>query len=125
MRNELKPTNENIAKLPKWAQSHIAILVMRLAEARKRIAETNVVVDAKCTSGIILSPYAQYPVALKNDRIRFWIEPDKFAIDVNVSKGFNGGADDLYLTGYGHSKSSRLSVRPSASNALYIGPAND
>jgi len=114
----------DLLRLPKWARDHIRIQRDKIASLEKQLAEQNNIVKRETQVGILVEPYADHVKQLPIDtRLRFWIEPDEFAIDVVLAHGLNrlsGSKRSLYISGYGHRKSSSLVVHPSASNALHV-----
>lgn len=115
-------TPNNLFKLPKWAQSHIYDLQMRLREAQDAIKRLE---GAKEFIGIPPPGTVElwgYPIGPKdrvfvdtNRRVpRFWLEYGRY---VEVQFRFR----ELEIrTGSG-----RLSISPNASNSVKIGISED
>lgn len=108
----------NIHNLPKWAQRDIAWLNQQINERDALIARLRTVVGPDCEEGIIIDPHSQHPIYFHPDNtIRFWIEPGKLSIDVDMrprnSKMQTGG---LNVNACG----SLISIMPEASNAVHI-----
>jgi hypothetical protein len=114
---------DRIEKLPQWAQSHILRLVQQLETAELALRNSRALGDGNTSTGIVVEPYGDYPRLLPKDAtVRFWIEPDKLAIDVHMRQNmFSPGPPALYVSGYGQRGSSSLVIHPSASNGVFIG----
>lgn len=111
-----------IAKLPMWAQDHIKHLNQKLEDAELFIRAQSKLALPDSRTGIILNPYSERPLLLSDqDTVQFWIEPDVFAIDVDMRASTWKAKGVLNIMGQGYGKSSRIFVCPGASNCLSIG----
>lgn len=122
---EIEADNAHIAKLPVWAQEHISSLVRKLAEAEQHIVALGRTVPKgeRHEKDIVVGPYSRLPQIVKpNETLRFWIDPEKFAIDLHMrNSSWFGKGPALTVQGYGIRLSSRLIVHPGSSNTIYIG----
>jgi len=110
------PTAEQIAKLPQWAQSHIALLEMRLNEVRATLDTLAAPTDGN-TEGVYVNDYADTVLpfrAVKSEGVR--IVTGRHKIDINSRKG-SGVVRISFNTGDGDST---LAVLPQASNCVYL-----
>jgi hypothetical protein len=96
-------TQDKRARLPKWARDEMAVLEMRLREARAEIAAYAAGPDGSDT---IAQPYDDHPHMLGP-------EASRHALDVKID------GDQIVL----RSLSGRLAVTPSSSNSIYVGIA--
>jgi len=110
------PTAEQIAKLPLWAQSHIALLELRLGETRETLDKLATPVDGN-TEGVYVNDYsdAHLPFRMvKTEGVRITTGRHKIDISSRAGSGlvrisFNCGDCD-----------STLAVLPQASNCVYL-----
>jgi hypothetical protein len=125
VRHEVEADNEHIAKLPKWAQDHISSLVRNLEDAHDHIVSLGRTVPKgeRHEKDIVVGPYSKFAQILKADQtVRFWVDPDKFAIDIHMRRSsWFGTGPALTVQGYGIRTASRLIVHPGSSNTIYIG----
>jgi hypothetical protein len=123
VRSPITEDADRIEKLPQWAQLHILRLVQQLETAEEALRNTQTLGDTHTKKGIVLNPYRDYPLLLPKDAtVRFWIEPDVFALDVDMRANlYSPGIPALHVTGYGQRASSSVVVYPSASNTVFIG----
>ncbi len=102
--------NDNLDKLPKWAQKEVKVLQMRLAE---KTADLDRILQNPESNTILGSPYVfgnQKIKYLKNNQeVTFVLE------NGNISCRINRGA--LHVTGHGDGE---IYVKPQVSNALAI-----
>jgi hypothetical protein len=106
-------TQDKRARLPKWARDEMAVLEMRLREARAEIAAYAAGPDGSDT---IAQPYDDHPHMLgMSPLVRFMLGPEasRHALDVKID------GDQIVL----RSLSGRLAVTPSSSNSIYVGIA--
>ncbi len=101
--------NERLARLPKWAQRRIALLEMRVAEARARLEERGPEGSLVCAD-----PFGDPPLELGDPTVQFRIGGGR-AYD-NIQVRLTGDRRGLYIMG-----SEGVVVRPGASNTLTIG----
>jgi hypothetical protein len=123
VRRPITEDADRIEKLPQWAQAHILRLVQQLETAELALRITKTQGDGKTSSGIVINPYHDYSHVLPwSSTVRFWIEPDVLALDVDMRKNlYSPGVPALHITGYGQRASSSIVVHPSASNCVFIG----
>ena len=93
---------ENLSKLPKWAQERIRVLEMRLQETRGTIKA----MFPDSTSNVFWRGETHHPLPL-NSLIRFFL--DGKPVDVRIER------EKLYING-----ASGLNVKPVATNAIYV-----
>jgi len=100
---------EDVTKLPKWAQSKIRVLEMRVRELRAKLAEGPEGADT------FADPYADEARPLgKSTRIEFVFDAEKREhIQAHLDEDKHG----KYLEVYGNTG---LSIEPSASNVLRV-----
>lgn len=89
----------DVKKLPKWAQSEIEVLQMRLAEAAKKVRAID---EGRKTKVSIIRPLSEHedkPIYLPDDKtIRFQIGPAEWQwIDVRIRKTSEQSAEFLEL----------------------------
>jgi len=108
----------NIEKLPKWAQSHIKVLEMRLREQRERKEELEALYRGEGETNVILVDHTNGDKPLpKNSTIRFKTgkQQDWENIDIRVDR--RGMLEVRGMRG--------ISVRPEAANMIRIKVERD
>ena len=107
---------EQISKLPKWVQSHIKVLGIRLQEAEARAAQVEGSEDSEvcyCVSTVRGYSYKPLP---KHSRVRFRLHSR--AVEVECGVRLDGtGVEVRVISGLsGH----RLAILPEAANAILV-----
>lgn len=111
------PVDSRVEKLPKWAQDHIAVLRMRLGEARNDadLARSRGPED----TDTVADPYAQSPVYLPaGARVVFKLSEGR-DITAHVMRGRGEAYLDVTASGW-RGGSDRLFVSPQASNVIRL-----
>jgi hypothetical protein len=114
---QIVPTDPRVEKLPKWAQDHIALLRMRLSEARADA--NNARTRGPEDTDTFAEPYSQSPIYLPvGARVVFRLAEGR-DITAHVIHGRNG---ETYLdvTASGFRGGSDLYVSPQASNVVRL-----
>lgn len=107
-------TEEQLARLPKYARDHIRNLERDLERAHAKIQA------GPLDSNVTLDPYSEsYAQPLGKDvTIRFGDEGG-----TNYTVKFNGEREQLQIHAHGQKYGDRLVILPSASNSLFLGHA--
>jgi len=108
--------------MPKAVRDYIRHLEIKLGEQDDLIRTLRMVVDRKQEEGIIIDPYAEYPIYFKPDTsIRMWVDPGKLAIDIDMrAKSTSPRVKGINVSGYGVAASGTLIIQPIASNVVHI-----
>lgn len=117
-------TDEEVAKLPKWAQSKVRDLERRVRVAEDRATQSRL--ESQGDADTFLYPYDDIPVGLcKGDPVRFQLKlgvaPGHYrnCIDVSVREHGTYGRV-LQISG-----SDSIMIYPNASNVCYIKHTRD
>ena len=112
---------QRIAKLPKWAQDHIAHLERVIGTKDDEIAALR---DDREPSRVLVPHYEHDGVFLRdNDRVRFHMDDmqqPKWKTDVDVSFSL-GRQRDEFQTLDVRATEGRIVVTPEASNSIRVG----
>jgi hypothetical protein len=108
--------NQNVSKLPKWAQKRIECLECAVVRAEKQIERLKKELAGETQTSVMMNPYDDNPRFLQdNEFIRFCLDdnPEKY-IDVKLHRGKLGICGVHMIT-----------VVPVASNAIEIDVRDD
>lgn len=103
----------DLAKLPRWARNHVAILGDRLAAAERALEQAS---HGLRDTDTVVEPYLNHPLWLESGAtVRFYLG-DREYIDCGVAEPDRLGGDArLYVKGSG-----RLQLALSSSNVFYV-----
>lgn len=111
-------TNEDITRLPKWAQQRIEVLERDKEHWKQKAAKVEGLKPE--TPGIFIRNgiNEDFPVALDTETIRFVLSA-RHSIDVRIEHGYGDDEPYLYVMATG-SAGDGLVVGPQSSNVLLV-----